>query len=126
MSPDPKKHRSWPAKFGRAFRAIALGVRGQSSFYVHGLAAVLVVAAGVLFEVSRTEWCLLALCITIVLAAEMFNSSLERLAAAISDNYDHRIRDALDMASGAVLIAAIGAVVVGAIVFLNRLVAMFG
>ena len=126
MSLDPKKHRSWPEKFGRAFRAIALGVRGQSSFYVHGLAAVLVVAGAVLLGVSRTEWCLLALCITIVLAAEMFNSSLERLAAAITDEYDERIRDALDMASGAVLIAAIGAVVVGAIVFLNRLVAVLG
>ena len=124
MPPSPKKHRSWPAKFGSAFRAITLGVRGQSSFYVHGLAAVLVVAAGSLLGVSRSEWCLLALCITIVLAAEMFNSSLERLAAAITDDYDHRIRDALDMASGAVLIAALGAVVVGAIVFLNRLVAM--
>ena len=46
MPLDPKKHRSWPAKFGRAFRAIALGVRGQSSFYVHGLAAVLVIVTG--------------------------------------------------------------------------------
>ena len=126
MSPDPKKHRSWPAKFGHAFRAIALGVRGQSSFYVHGLAAVLVVVTAAFLGVSRTEWCLLALCITIVLAAEMFNSSLERLATAITEEYDERIRDALDMASGAVLLAALGAVVVGAIVFLNRLVAMFG
>ncbi len=126
MPPDPKKHRSWPAKFGRAFRAIVLGVRGQSSFCIHGLAAVMVVAAGVPLKVSRAEWCLLVLCITIVLAAEMFNSSLERLAAAISDDYDHQIHDALDMASAAVLIAAIGAVVVGAIVFLNRLVAIFG
>ncbi len=126
MSPNKKRSRSWPAKFGHALRGIRLGSRGQSSFSVHGIAAVLVVAVGVWLEVSRTEWSLLALCITIVLTAEMFNSALERLATAVTEEYDERIGTALDIASSAVLIAALGAAIVGAIIFLNRAVAMFG
>jgi len=126
MSRNAPNKRSWPAKFGHALRGIRLGSRGQSSFYVHGVAAILVVATGVWLEVSRTEWCLLALCITTVLAAEMFNSALERLATAITEEYDERIGTALDIASAAVLIAAIGAAIIGAIIFLNRLIVQIG
>ena len=126
MPRNPPKKRTWPAKFGHALRGIRLGSRGQSSFYVHAVAALLVVAAGLFLRVNRTEWCLLLLCIVIVLAAEMFNSALERLAKAVTEEYDERIGAALDIASAAVLISALGTAIVGAIIFLNRAVGMFG
>ena len=78
----PAKHGGWVAKFRDAFRGIALGVRGQSSFYVHFAVALAVVIAGWLLQVTLLEWGLLILCITIVLVAEMFNSALEALAKA--------------------------------------------
>ncbi len=56
-----------------------------------------------------------------VLAAEMFNSALESLARSITSNHDENIADALDVASAAVLLAAVGAAVVGAIIFVFRL-----
>ena len=68
-----------------------------------------------------TEWCLLLLCITIVLAAEMFNSALESLAKAVADKPDPHVGRALNIGSAAVLIAAIGAATVGAIIFGNWL-----
>ncbi len=47
----------------------------------------------------------------------MFNSALERLARAVNQKYDPNIRDALDIGSGAVLTAAIGAATVGGCLF---------
>jgi diacylglycerol kinase len=96
------------------------GVRGQSSFFVHFFVAAAVLATAAVLHVSRAEWCMLILCITIVMAAEMFNSSLESMARAITDEWSPHLRNALDIASTAVLVAAIGASVVGAIILGSR------
>lgn len=113
--------RTWFAKFRDAFLGIALGVRGQSSFRVHLICAVLVTAAGVVLRIDRMEWCLVGLCIIAVLAAEMFNSALERMAKAIDRRHNTDLGAALDIASGAVLTVSFGAAVIGTIVFLHRL-----
>ncbi len=118
----PSPERSWVEKFRDAFRGVKQGVRGQSSFFVHFFAAAAVIAAAVVLGVDQlAEWCLLLLCITVVLTAEMFNSALESLARAITDQVDPHVGRALDIASAAVLIASLGAAAVGAIIFVNRL-----
>ncbi len=118
--PSPK--RTWADKFRGAFRGFRQGVRGQHSFLAHFFAAAAVIAAGVVLKIdNRLSWCLLVLCIAVVLAAEMFNSALESLAKAITDEHDPHVGRALNIGSAAVLIAAIGAAVVGAIIFFDRL-----
>lgn len=123
----PHRERTWARKFGDAFRGLKLGIRGQSSFFVHFFVAVLVVTAGLVMRIdSLAQWCLLLLCITVVLAAEMFNSAMESMARAVTLETDPHIRDALDIGSAAVLVASVGASAVGAAVFLSRLGTMLG
>lgn len=121
MDAKPTRERTWANKFRDAFRGVRLGVSGQSSFAVHGVATVLVIVAGAVFRVSPHEWCLLALCITGVLAVEMLNSAIESLAKVVDDQHNTALGAALDIASGAVLVTAIGAVTIGMIVFLPHL-----
>ena len=123
-APPLRASRTWKAKFRDAFRGIAIAVRGSSSFAVHLIFAAVVIAAAVALDLARLEWCILCACIAAVLAAEALNSALESLARAVSDQYHPRLRDALDMGSGAVLLAAIGAAAMGAMVFLPRLLAL--
>jgi diacylglycerol kinase len=113
--------RSWIAKFRDSGIGVWWGIRGQCSFTVHFIAAALVIAAGVLVGVSRIEWCLLVLCITIVMAAEMFNSAIETIANAIDRRYNEHLFVGLEIGSAAVLIAAIGAAVTGVLVLGFRL-----
>ena len=108
-------------KFQDAFRGAKLGVRGQSSFFFHFFTAAAVIAAGTVMQVDLVEWCLLLVCITAVLTAEMFNSALESLAQSVTDQYDPHIGAALDIGSAAVLVASTGAALIGSIIFLNRL-----
>ncbi|MEQ8785892.1 MAG: diacylglycerol kinase [Pirellulaceae bacterium] len=122
---DRPPRRTWVRKFRDAFRGLWIGVRGQSSFAVHVPAAALVIAAGVVLKVSLAEWCLLALCITLVLAAEMFNSALESMAKAIDVEHNLHLADGLDIGSAAVLVAALGALVVGLLIFAPRVAALF-
>lgn len=106
----------WQRKFACAARGIVAGVRGQGSFYIHLPTAAVVCLIAAWLRVSNAEWLALILCITIVLAAELFNSAIEHLARAVTRDEHPEIRDALDIASGAVLVTAIGASVVGVVI----------
>ncbi|MGI9428854.1 MAG: diacylglycerol kinase [Bythopirellula sp.] len=103
----------WRRKFACALRGLSVGVRGNNSFYVHLVAAGIVVAVAAWLNVSSVEWWVLLLCISMVLTAELFNSSIELIARSITTDEHPQIRDALDVASSAVLVASVGAAVVG-------------
>jgi diacylglycerol kinase len=117
---------SWKQKFAVAFRGMREGIRGGSSFAAHIVATAAVIVLAAALRVSIVEWCILVLCITGVLAAEYFNTALEAMARAITKETNPHIRDALDIASAAVLTAAIGSVVVGMVLFGHRVGQMFG
>lgn len=112
-----KATRCWIDKFSDAFRGVGYGVCGQSSFTVHFFFTVAVIVAGLWFQITRVEWCILVLCITVVLAAEMFNSALESVGRAIDTQLNPDLGQGLDTSSAAVLLASAGAAVTGAIVF---------
>ena len=118
-----RKNRSWLDRFAVACRGIKIAARLEVSFFVHLFVAVIVLFAGVVLKVTRSEWCLIALCIATVLCAELLNTSLERIARVITRDQNQGIRDALDIASGAVLVAAIGAAVVGTLLLGTRFIA---
>jgi len=121
----PPRERTWQRKFADAFRGLRRAVRSQSSFAVHLAAAVAVIVAAAILGLSVVEWCLLAAAIGGVLAAEIFNTSIESLARAVGSQPHPRLRDALDMASAAVLVAAAAAAVVGLAVFGHRAGVLF-
>jgi diacylglycerol kinase len=110
--------RTWGRKFGDALRGCGLAIRDHRSFWVHLAFAVVVPAAGMVVRLASWQWCAVCLCITGVLVAETLNTAIEVLAQAVDRDVNPRIRDALDIGSAAVLLAAAGAVVVGGIVFL--------
>ena len=112
-----KPRRSWSTKFANAFRGVVAGVRGQNSFVVHLPVAAAVLGLAVFRQLSVERWCILLLCIGVVLTAELFNSCIESLARAVDTTHNPAIGKALDIASGAVLVASCTAAVVGTIVF---------
>ena len=121
LDPKPISERPWLRKFRDAFRGVKAGVRGQSSFFVHLFLTAAVIVAAVVLRVDLIEWCILLACIAMVLTAEMFNSALESMAKAITGESDPHLGNSLDIGSGAVLVASIGAATVGSIIFINRL-----
>jgi diacylglycerol kinase len=116
--------RSWSRKFRDAFRGVREGIRGQNSFYVHFFMVAAVVTAGAALRFEPVEWCVLLLCITVVLTAEMFNSAIESMAKAITEEIHPHLKNSLDIGSAAVLVASIGASIVGCLLFIHRLGAM--
>ena len=103
--------------FGHAFRGLALLLRTQHNARIHAVATILVVAAGALLRISPTEWTLLALAIVCVWVAEALNTSIEFLVDLASPEHHPLAAKAKDVAAGAVLIAAVGSLAVGVLVF---------
>jgi diacylglycerol kinase len=115
------RRRRWRHKFRDAFRGMKLGIRGQSSFFVHFFIGALVVVAAFVFGCSVVEWCILLGCIGMVLVAELFNSAIETLFRGLDDSVKDRVWPCLDIAAGAVLLTSIFAVVIGSLIFLSQL-----
>jgi diacylglycerol kinase len=108
--------RSWLQMVRDALRGVKIAVRGEVNFYVHLFIAAIAGAAGAIVELSDERWCLYILCVALVLTAELFNTAIEHLARAVTREEHPEVRDALDVASGAVLTAALGAACVGVLV----------
>lgn len=115
------ENQSWRRKFQNAFRGIWICVASQNSFYLHIPFAVLVVVFAVVFQVSAVEGMILAVCITSVFALELVNTAIEYLAKAVTREESPLVKNSLDAAAGAVLIASMGSAVIGAWIFLPRL-----
>ena len=125
--PDPRKfRRGWPQRFANAFRGLGFAMIDQPSFYVHWAMTAAVVIVAAVLGATRIEWCLLLLCIAVVMTAEAFNSALEWLARAVDQQPNPRVGAALDAASGAVLLSATGAALVGCLVLGYRLAVVLG
>jgi len=89
----------------------------QHNAWIHAVATGVVVTAGVVLRISAGEWCLLTLAMMAVWTAEALNTAFEFLADVASPSFHPVAEKAKDVAAGAVLITAGGAVIVGLLVF---------
>ncbi|RZK23792.1 MAG: diacylglycerol kinase family protein [Hymenobacter sp.] len=105
------------ASFGHALRGVGAALRSELHLQFHAAATVLVVGLSLYFRLSPVEWALVALSIAAVWSAELFNTAIETLTNLVSPGYHPLAGKAKDVAAGAVLLAALGALVVGALVF---------
>jgi diacylglycerol kinase len=111
--------------FGYALRGFVLLLSTQQNARIHLVATVAVVTLGAVFRVASGEWISLVFAMSGVWVAEGLNTAIEALADRVTTERDPLIARAKDVAAGAVLIAAVGAAVVGGIIFLPRIVAIF-
>ena len=101
--------------FGHAFRGIWMALRSELHLQFHAVATVAVIGLGFYFGISTTEWMLVALAVGTVWTAELANTAIEALTDLASPEFHPLAGKAKDVAAGAVLLAALGAVVVGVV-----------
>lgn len=104
-----------------AFSGIAAMLRTQHNAWIHLAASVVVVGAGFWFAVSREEWVWLIVSMVAVWTAEALNTAFEFLCDVASPEFHPMVKQAKDVAAAAVMIAAAGAAIIGAIVFVPHL-----
>ncbi|HHW07903.1 MAG TPA: diacylglycerol kinase family protein [Clostridia bacterium] len=114
----------WKA-FGYAWAGLRWALARERNLRIHAAAALAVLAAGFLFGLNGLEWAVISLTVFFVLAAELFNTALEQVVdLTVGDRYHPLAKIAKDAAAGAVLLAALNAVIVGCIIFGSRILRM--
>lgn len=103
----------WGKKFAVALSGVLWSTQTQASFRIHLPIALAVLGIGAWLRLEAWRWVAVVLAITIVLSAELLNTSIEQLVRVLHPQHDEQIKRVLDTAAGAVLVAAIGAVIVG-------------
>jgi diacylglycerol kinase (ATP) len=93
-------------------------LRSQHNAWVHAVATLCVIVAGGIFGISTTQWCLLVLVVTTVWVAEGLNTAFEFLCDVASPEFHPLVKKSKDVAAGAVLLSAVGAIIVGLIIFI--------
>lgn len=108
-------------KFQDAFRGIITGAgdSGIRTQYLLGAAAII---AGIILKLDHTEWAVVFVCIGAVIAAEMFNTCIERLCDVYTEEYDERIGKIKDMAAGAVLVVSLAALSAAVLILMRRII----
>src|SRR5688572_23488826 len=90
--------------FGYALKGILTGVYSERNLKVQFVISVLVLAAGFYFHISSTEWCIILMCIGLVLGSELMNTAIEKLVDLVTDEWTPAAGKIKDMAAGTVLI----------------------
>ncbi|HPF52455.1 MAG TPA: diacylglycerol kinase family protein [Draconibacterium sp.] len=89
----------------------------EHNFRIHIVSTLVVVIAGFLFKISFVEWVAVILSIGFVLATEIINTTIEKLADFVSPDRNEKIKKIKDISAAGVLIAAFTAFIVGVIIF---------
>lgn len=108
------------ASFVHAGRGLKMMVQSEPNAKIHVIAAVTVGVLAWIFQATRAEWCFLILGMMAVGIAEAINTAIECLTDLVSPEYHPLAGKAKDISAGAVLIAAIGAALIGAVIFVPK------
>lgn len=105
-----------------AWQGIEATLKTERNFKIHSVCALLAIVLGFLLKIDTSEWLWITIAIVMVLAAELFNTALEAITNLASPTIHPLAKKAKDAAAGAVLLAAIFALICGLLIFLPKLV----
>lgn len=111
------RQRSLSQSFRSAFAGLFHCMRSQRNFRIHLTAALLVLLSAYILGIRRIEVLILFLSILLVLTLEMINTTFESLIDLVAPDWREKARVAKDVAAAAILLAAIGAVIIGILIF---------
>ncbi len=121
----PRSLRMRIKSFQNAINGLKILLKNEYNARIHLVASILVIITGVLFRISLTEWMLIIFAIGIVFMCEIFNTVAEYLVDYVSPSYHNGIKKIKDLSAAAVLVTALTSVVIGLIIFLPKIIALF-
>ncbi len=104
--------------FKNAFAGLIWAVKTQPNFRVHMVISLIVISMSIYFQITAVEKVILLFTILLGLSGEMINTALESMTDLITKEWRQEAKIAKDVAAGMMLLIAMGAVVIGAVIFL--------
>ena len=117
-------------RLGNSFKYAIEGIKSayktEQNLLVHTIVAILVIAIGVIIELSFLEFAIIFLTIGVVMTAEMINTAIEYAIDMAMPSIHPLAKVSKDVASGAVLFSAIIAVIVGCLIYIPKIIDFIG
>lgn len=114
-------HKTLLKSFTYSFEGVIHAIYYNQNMRIHIVVAILVIAASLIFKVSPFEMVILGIMILLVIMAEMINTAIEEMVDLIVTKHYRQAKIAKDVASGMVLVAAVGSVIVGILIFVPHI-----
>lgn len=108
--------------FRHAFAGIAYAIREERNFHIEVAVAFVVAFFAWYFPLSSDERAILTIMTVLVLSLELVNTSFERMLDMMKPRVHPYVKAIKDLVAGSVLIAAIGALVIGVLIFFPHIV----
>ena len=105
-----------------AVKGLETALKSQRNLRIHFISAILVIFAGILLNISTTEFVLILLTICFVVVAEVFNTAMEFTVDLVSPDFNKFAKKAKDVSAGGVLLTAIIALLIGILIFLPKII----
>lgn len=122
---NTKKNKFFISSVEFAIQGIKTVFKEERNMRKHTFFGVLAILAGFVFQLDLREWLWLLLAVFLVIVVEIMNTAFENVVDMVTDYHFHPIGKRIkDMAAGAVLITAGFAALIGAIIFLPKIIAI--
>ncbi|MGL4797005.1 MAG: diacylglycerol kinase [Paraclostridium sp.] len=118
---EKKTRQSIVKAFNAAIEGIIYTFKKERNMKIHYFVALAILMSSLFFDFSKIEMILLLFTISLVVISEMFNTAIEKTVDMITDEFHPLAKIAKDVAAGGVLIASLNAIVVGYILFYDKL-----
>lgn len=115
------RKRGLTESFNYAIEGLKHTLKTQRNMRIHLAVGIIVIALGMILSLDRVDFILLLSAVTLVLVAEMFNTSIELAVDIFTKEFHHMAKMAKDIAAGCVFITAVYAVIVGYLIFFKTI-----
>ena len=124
MKPPARARNFWQS-LAFALAGVRHALHSQRNLRIHVTVAAVVIIAGFVLRINRTEWAVVVTLIALVIGLELLNTAIEALVDLTSPESHPLAKVAKDTSAGAILIVSLGSAAAGLIIFLPRLLQLF-
>lgn len=107
-------------KFLDAFNGLKIALN-HKAVITQIILGVMAVIGGIIIKLDHYEWLAFIICISLVVLSEIFNTAIEKIGDYLNIEKDEKIKTIKDLSSAAVLISAIGALIVCIMCVIRRI-----
>lgn len=120
MEDERLKNKNFIDAWKKAITGIWYGIKTQRNIKVQIVVSILVIIAGIILKLNYIEFIFIVIAIMMVIITEMINTAIEVTVNLITDKYHELAKIAKDVAAGAVVLAAINAIIIASLILINK------
>lgn len=108
--------------FKYAFDGFKFAYQTEPNLKFHTFFGICVLIAGVILKIKTLEWVFLIAIIGLVIGAELLNTAIEHLVDLATKEYQHKAMLAKDTAAAYVMVLSVTAALIGALIFIPKII----